>query len=131
METMNGFQKFFMFMGPWKWLMVLMACVVFVLTIAKFYDLIIAKKPSPRYLNAILFWGGITAVISFIARYSAYWMMVNEIMDAPDISAQIVFSGYLSSFAPPYFGFIVFLASAIVWWGLRNVYHNMINRIPE
>ncbi len=127
METLSGFQKFFFFMGPWKWILILVAFIVFILIGIKTYDLLIRKKANPQYLNAILFWGGISALLGIITQLSGLWMALNEIIVAPDISPQMVFVGYLSSFTPSLFGLIVFFVSAICWWGLKNVYHHTID----
>lgn len=120
METMSGFQKFFMFMGPWKWPLLLLASIVLILIIIKTIDLLIKKNGNTRYLNAILFWGCITALIGIIGQMSALWMSITEIMKAPDISLLLVYTGFLSSFVTVLFGFIILLVSAICWWGLRN-----------
>lgn len=120
METMSGFQKFFMFMGPWKWPLLLLASIVLILIIIKTIDLLIKKNGNTRYLNAILFWGCITALIGIIGQMSALWMSITEIMKAPDISLLLVYTGFLSSFVTVLFGFIVLLVAAICWWGLRN-----------
>lgn len=120
METLNGFQKFFMFMGPWKWIMILMALIVLILIGKKIYDLLIKKNGNKQYLNAILFWGGVAAILGIIGQLSALWVSLNEIMAAPDISPQMVYAGYLSSFVTAMFGLIVLLVSAVCWWGLKN-----------
>lgn len=120
METLNGFQKFFMFMGPWKWIMIFMALIVIILIAKKVYDLLIKRNGNTRYLNAILFWGGITALLGIIGQLSGYWFVLNEIMEAPDISPPLLLTGYLSSFVTPLFGLVVFLISGICWWILKN-----------
>lgn len=127
MENLSGFQKFFMFMGPWKWILILITLIVLILIGIKTYDLLIRKKAKPQYLNAILFWGGISALLGMITQLSGLWMALNEIMIAPDISPQMVFIGYLSSFTPTLFGLAVFLVSAICWWGLRNIYFHLVD----
>lgn len=119
-ETLNGFQKFFFFMGPWKWIMIFVALIVLILIAIKIYDLLLKRNGNTRYLNAILFWGGVTALLGIISQLSGFWMVLNEIMKAPDISPPLLLTGYLSSFVTPLFGLVVFLVSAICWWVLRN-----------
>jgi len=125
MENLNEFQKFFFFMGPWKWIMIFIALIVVILIGIKTYDLLIRKKANLQYLNAILFWGGVTAMLGIIAQLSGMWVSLNEILTAPDISAPMILTGYLSSFVPTLFGLIVFLVSAICWWSLKNVYKHL------
>ena len=128
METMSGFQKFFMFMGPWKWPLILIAVIILILIGIKIFDFLIKKEPNKKYLNAILFWGGIAALLGIIAKLSAMWAIYNELVDASDISAPMVWTGYLSTYTPVLFGFIILLAAAICWWGLRNVYYSLIDK---
>lgn len=124
-ETLDGFQRFFFFMGPFKWIMILIALIVLILIGIKTYDLLIQKKANPKYLNAILFWGGVSTILGMIGHLSALWVSLNEIISAPDISVPMILTGYLSSFTTIHFGLIVFLVSAICWWGLRNVYKHL------
>lgn len=123
MENLNELQKFFFFMGPWKWIMIIIALIVFILIAIKIYDLLIKRNGNKHYLNAILFWGGITALLGVISQLSGFWIALNEILEAPDISPPMLLTGYLSSFATPLFGLIVLLASAIAWWVLKNSSH--------
>ena len=128
METISGFQQFFMFMGPWKWPLILIALIVLILIGIKIYDLLIKKNASKQYLNAILFWGFIAALLGIVGQLSATWAILVELMDAADISAPMVWTGYLSTYTPVLFGFIILLAAAICWWGLRNVYYSLIDK---
>ncbi|MCD4729937.1 MAG: hypothetical protein K8R74_05020 [Bacteroidales bacterium] len=86
----------------------------------KIYDLLIKKNANTQYLNAILFWGGTAAMLGFIGQLSTIWASLIAIMEVSDISPQIVYTGYLSSFVTPLFGLIIFLVSAVCWWGLKN-----------
>lgn len=125
LETLNGFQRFFFFMGPWKWIMILLAVIVIILIAVKKYEFLIRRKANPKHLNAILFWGCTTALLGIVAQFSGFWMTLNEITKAPDISPPILLTGYLSSFVAPLFGLIVLLVSAISWWVLRNIYFHL------
>lgn len=120
METMSGFQKFFMFMGPWKWPLLLLAFIIFFLIVKKTIDLLIRRNGNTNYLNAILFWGGIAALLGIIGQLNAIWVSMNKIMLASDVSPIILHTGFLSTFSSAYFGFSVLLIAAICWWGLKN-----------
>lgn len=119
METQNAFQTFFLLMGPYKWPLILLTVIVFVQCLIKFYHFFVQKKPNPKGLNDILFWGGITAIVGIVGQLSGIWVALNEMMKAQDISPQIVMIGYFSSFVSTQYGLMVLLFSALIWWGLR------------
>lgn len=128
METASKFQQFFMFMGPWKWPLIFLSFLVFILICIKVYDYFIAKQPTSRYLGAILFWGSISAITGIIGQVSGLWAALSAIMDAPDISPPIVLMGFLTSFVTTMFGFIIMAIAALCWWALKYKYSILSNK---
>ena len=60
MESQNAFSLFFMWMGPYKWPMLLMAAIVISLIIYKIAEIFMPNYPQikrKRGINTILFWG--------------------------------------------------------------------------
>lgn len=128
METMTGFQKFFMFMGPWKWPLLLITVIILILIGIKIFEFAIRKKPIKKYINAILFWGGIAALVGLAGQFNAIWNLLNEMLEAADLSAPMIWMGFLSSFAATQFGLGILLISAICWWALRNIYFALADK---
>ncbi|MCB2220522.1 MAG: MotA/TolQ/ExbB proton channel family protein [Bacteroidetes bacterium] len=119
METTTSLQQFFMFMGPWKWVMILLAITVAGFILNGFYQYIIRNSSTKHALNNILFWGIITLCAGFIGQITGIWQALTEIMKAQDISPPIVLIGFMSTFTTTLFGLIVFVISALFWWGLK------------
>jgi biopolymer transport protein ExbB/TolQ len=119
METTNSLQQFFMFMGPWKWVMILLAIAVTGFIINALYQYLYRKSQKKGALNSILFWGSITLCVGLIAQITGIWQALTEIMKARDISPPMVLIGFMSTFTTTLFGLIVFIVSALCWWGLK------------
>jgi len=128
METVPKFYQFFIFMGPWKWLLILLSLFVFVLICIKIYDYYVRKQPSKRFLNSILFWGIITAVTGMIGQVSGLWASLNMIMSARDISPTVIMIGYLSSFVTTLYGLGVLFVAGLSWWGLKHKNARLMNK---
>lgn len=126
METTSKFLQFFMFMGPWKWPLILLALIVFVLICFKFYEYFIARKPSSHYLDAILFWGSFSAIVGITGQVSGLWEALNMIIEAADVSPSMVLIGFLSSFVTTLFGLFILVFAAICWWGLKYKYSRLL-----
>ena len=69
--------------------------------------------------NAILFWGGMAAVMGFLGQCQGVFLALNNILAAPEISPQVVAEGFVISFVPTLFGFGILAFSGIAWLSLR------------
>ena len=135
MEHASFLNQFFMWFGPYKFPMLLLALIVVVLIIVKAVDLLFMRSLSEsrkkRWLNSILFWGAIGLVFGMFAQTASLWVALQEIMHAKDLSPPIIIMGFLGSFAPTLFGLLILLVAAIAWWLLRVVYRRSLINVPE
>jgi hypothetical protein len=124
MENSGSVQFFLDMMGPYKWVMIVLAAFVLVLITRKIRDLYLRKSPSvpqlQKGINSILFWGVFTLVIGIFAQFASLWTAMKEIMMASDVSPIIITLGTLSSFASTIFGLGVFIIAGLFWWLCRN-----------
>lgn len=109
--------------GHFMWLLLILAIVILVLSVRKIIQLFITKKVDgagmETGINAILFWGGISVLIGFLAHFLGVYISMQVISRAPEISSAVVAEGYAISLIPILFGMIIFIFSAIVWYILR------------
>ena len=119
MESQSALQNFIMFLGPFKWPLFILTAVILVYAIIKTNHYFIQNRPIKKGLNAILFWGMVTAALGLTGQISGIWVALNSIIAAPDISPQLVLIGFLSSFGTTLYGLTAGLFSALVWWGMR------------
>lgn len=116
--------------GPFMSLMVLIVIVIVGLVIKKIVDLFFRKgldtKQQEYGLNAILFWGIISAVLGVTAQLLGIYIAINAIIEAADVSPQLILMGYQVSFISTLFGLYIFIFSALAWFLLRWRYKRMI-----
>lgn len=110
--------------GPFGILLVLMALVVLGLSVKKAIDLFGASGRGTeglrRGLNAILFWGAISAVLGFLGQYSALYKSMMIISRAPVIDPALVSEGIAVSLLSTLMGLIILVLAAIVWFVLKT-----------
>jgi len=115
--------SFFLRGGQFMWLMLILAIVIFGLTVMKVVEFISKRDADKlkleRGVNAIFFWGGISAVLGFFAHYLGVYYAMEAITAANDISPAIVAEGYAMSLITILTGLFIFLFSAVIWFGLR------------
>jgi hypothetical protein len=82
----------------------------------------------PRSHHAILFlgifgfaWGMFTQMLGFVQA-------LNAIIEAADVSPQLILMGLKTSFINPLIGFVTGLAAALVWGILHGRYTAFLNR---
>ncbi|MBN1542894.1 MotA/TolQ/ExbB proton channel family protein [candidate division KSB1 bacterium] len=115
--------------GPFMVFLLLIAVGVIALTIQKFIVLFIRREKSgERGLNAILFWGGFSAVLGLLGQMLGVYFALNAIMRASDISPQIVAMGLSISYLPSLFGFYILIFSLLAWFILRARYNSLVRR---
>lgn len=123
METPSVFNQFFMWLGPYKWPLIVIAAIVVFLIIRKAVDLFFRKgldeTQLKRGLNAILFWGSFGLAVGMFAQVAGIWAALKEIMAAADISPAIVLIGFYGSFMTTLFGLGILLVAALAWWLFR------------
>jgi len=69
-------------------------------------------------INAILFWGGVSAVLGFLGQHSGLYKALNVISQASQISPNMVAQGFAESFSTTIFGMTTLVLSALAWFAL-------------
>lgn len=123
MKTLNViFPEFFMWLGPFKWPMVLLSVLVVLLVIKKVIELVLpgisqARKASG--VNTILFWGVMSMALGVFSQTVSLWAALQEIVKAADISPAIVLIGFYGSFVSTLLGIGTLIFAALAWWTFR------------
>ena len=122
METPNYFAELFMWLGPFKWPLILLSVLVGVLIIKKAIELMIPSLSLKRKVsgvNAILFWGLFTMALGVFTQTVSLWAALKEIIAADDISPVIVLIGFYGSFVSTLWGLATLVVAALAWWLFR------------
>lgn len=123
---------FFIKGGVYMWPLLLFAIIIIVLAVKKAIDLFVKKDINhfqlEKGINAILFWGGMSALIGFLGHYHGVYIAMWAIARANDISPAIVAAGYGVSLITILFGLIVFFFSALIWFLFRWRYKQLISK---
>lgn len=123
--------EFFMWMGPFKYIMIAIAIIIAGLIILKVYDLLIAKNPNQnqmeRWLGSIKFWGRFALIMGVLIQLTGMYIALNEIIHASDISPQIVMTGFWGSFNSTLFGLWLLIIALIAWYILNIRYKKLSN----
>ena len=122
MEAPSFYSQFFMWMGPYKWPMILLSCLVVVLVIKKIVELLIpglSHKRKVSGINAILFWGFMSLALGIFVQTASLWVAMKEIIAAADISPTMVIMGFYGSFCSTILGTLTLIFAALAWWTFR------------
>ena len=122
METQSFFSQFFMWLGPYKWPMILLSALVVILVIKKAVELLLPNLSNERKaagVNAILFWGCISMALGIFSQTVSLWAALQEIIAATDISPVIVMIGFYGSFVSTILGSLTLIFAALAWWFFR------------
>ena len=122
MEAPSFFSQFFMWMGPYKWPMILLSALVVVLVIKKAVELFLpglSAKRKASGVNAILFWGGVSMALGIFVQTMSLWVALQEIIAAADISPVMVMIGFYGSFCSTILGSLTMIFAALAWWLFR------------
>ena len=122
--------QFFLEGGMMMWFLLIIAVVILVLSIKKAIQLYgkqeVSKPILESGINAIVFWGAISAIVGFFAHYLGIYYAMIAISRANDISPAIVSYGYSMSLITILTGLTIFLVSAIIWFVLRWRYKQIV-----
>jgi biopolymer transport protein ExbB/TolQ len=115
--------QFFMEGGQMMWFFLIIALLILFLSIKKAIQLF-GKQEAPKPtmesgINAIVFWGAISAIFGFFSHYLGVYYAMIAISQANDISPAIVAYGYSMSLITILTGLMIFILSAIIWFVLR------------
>ena len=73
-------------------------------------------------INAVLFWGGIGAVLGVLGQVNGIYLALRIILAASEISPSVVAEGFAISFTSTILGLGLLLFSALAWMALRSLY---------
>ena len=122
--------QFFLEGGMLMWFLLIIALVILVLSIRKAIQLYGKQElPKPALetgINAIIFWGAISAIFGFLAHYLGLYNAMLSINRANDISPAIVAGGYAASLITILTGLTIFIISLLIWFVFRWRYKTLI-----
>ncbi|MBD3288773.1 hypothetical protein GF337_08230 [candidate division KSB1 bacterium] len=115
--------------GPFMLPLVIFLIIIIALSVKKAIELFGSKDRNKIKLesgiNAILFWGALSAVFGFLGHYLGVYNAMNAIAHAADISPGIVALGYGISLITILSGLTIFIVSALLWfvfrWRLKQI----------
>ena len=115
--------QFFREGGQMMWLFLILAVLILYISIRKAIQLY-GKQDLPKStletgINAVIFWGAISAILGFFAHYLGVYYAMVAISRANDISPAIVAGGYAMSLITILTGLTIFMFSAVIWFVLR------------
>jgi len=124
--------RFFMSMGLTGPIMLLISLVILVLTVIRAIQIFGRTTKDParleRGLDAILFWGGFSAVLGFFGQVLGHYKGLNALIHAGAVNPQAVFMGLAECLSSTLFGLTILLLSSLAWFGLRSILRWRMNR---
>ncbi len=107
--------------GPYMHLISLLGILVLVVAVWKIFEVFSKGKVNFKLLGLILMAGSMAAVLGMLSQIIGIVEALEAIRAATDISPQIVMRGAIVSFYAPIWGFIVFVFSLPIYFGLREM----------
>lgn len=104
--------------GLYGWPLLILTIVVVALAIVQGAQVFGRRRPGSLGIHAILFWGGVSAVLGILGQCHGIYNAMGAISQAREISPQIVAMGYGQSLSTTLWGLTLFLFSAVVWFVL-------------
>ena len=109
--------------GPVIIPLMVLAAVIDVLALWNALALIIKGAASAsrrrRSIDAILFWGGVAAILGFLGQWIGVSNMIRVVVEKGLVSPPMVVLGLSESLLTPVSGMVLFVLSAFFWFFLR------------
>jgi biopolymer transport protein ExbB/TolQ len=125
--------EFFLKGGPTMWILLVLAIIILALSIKKVFELFIkVDSDSARLdsgINAILFWGVISAVAGVFFHFMGIYEAMLAISRANDISPAIVSYGYSLSLITILSGLFILMISSVIWFVFRWRYKSLVSKM--
>jgi hypothetical protein len=106
-------------LGAFKIPLVLISILVLVVIVMLVIDTFVKKEVNferrNQGLNALLVLGSMNAALGMLGQIMGIWYALAAILEAADISMEIVMGGLQASFGTTYYGFITFFVAMIAW----------------
>jgi biopolymer transport protein ExbB/TolQ len=119
-------------MGFHRWPLSLLAVVIAVLIVRKAIALFGRPDPADPDLaagvDAIVFWGGVAAVLGVLGQLTGIYKALQVIIRASEISPRVIAMGFAQSFTTTIAGLVILLGSAVAWIILRGRLGSVIRR---
>jgi cbb3-type cytochrome oxidase subunit 3 len=113
--------------GPFILLQFVLAWVILLLTLVNIVRLALRKGRRAAGLrtsiDAILFWGCLTAVFGFLGQWVGLNRAANAIVEAHGVSPPMVVLGFGESLGTTVFGMFTLAVAACLWFALRVTQH--------
>lgn len=107
--------------GPYMHFITILLLLALVVAAWKVYEIVSGRTVSNRLLDLIRMSGSLALAIGFMSQIIGIIQALEAIKAAADISPQIVMSGAIVSFYAPVWGFIVFIISMLIFYGLKEI----------
>lgn len=107
--------------GSYMNLISLMAILTLVITIWKSVDIFSKRSHNFKLLDLILLGGSVALALGLLSQIVGIVQALNAIIEAADVSPEIVMGGAKVSFFAPIWGFIVFIFSMIFYFVLKEI----------
>jgi hypothetical protein len=109
--------------GPYMILLALLAVVVLLLSVKWAFKLFFSRGGEPdrgaRGVDAILFWGCVSAVLGFLGQFTGAYISLSVIRKAGLLNPALLAEGIAVSLITTIFGLAILFFSVLVWFGLR------------
>ena len=112
--------------GPFILLQFALALVILLLAIVNLARLALHRGNAARLrtsIDAILFWGCLTAVFGFLGQWVGLHRAANAVAAHGAVNPQLVILGIGESLGTTVFGMFTLTAAALLWFALRVAQH--------
>jgi len=107
--------QFFISGGIFMWLLLILLVVNMSLVVKKAVDLNEGRTVGALGIHAILFIGISSVALGMFGQILGLMQGMKAIIMATDVNPEIVKQGFLISYYPTIFGFVILALSAIAW----------------
>ena len=115
--------RFLMEAGPFIWPIILLTIVVCFLFLWNSLFLLLRPESATagrrKSINAVLFWGGVAAVLGLLGQWMGIHRITKVIYEAEGVSPPMVVYGLAESLWTPLAGMTVLVGAFVLWSLLR------------
>lgn len=118
--------------GVFGMMQLIIALAILVMIVLRAYQLF---GPQPRAdeqveagLHAILFWGGMAAVLGILGQCSGIYHAIGAIVQAAEVSPRVIAIGFGESFTSTIMGLTILFFSAILWFALYARFRQVVRK---
>lgn len=109
--------------GPFGPVMIVLALVVVVLAVRCALRLSgadpVTGPATEQGINAVLFWGGLAALIGLLGQYSGVYVSMDGITRLENPGVGLIAAGIRESMTPAILGLAILIVAAAAWLPLR------------